>query len=303
MPNELLLQASRLAADATVADCNQNLRYVPPMPSATPPLASGAYDCLVVRRPMRLPLRKHHTFHFQTTQTANGKLQQLRRQLQQQQQEREQQQQQWQHQELGPLIYRPLALSERHAFKPISPTPATTTTTLPDYEKRKENETQQQQLNQEQQQKPMMVQLNPAASLEALEVLTKTHPDFMFTRPKKEQSEQNVGAAVAATVANEAEEEEDLGYSFCEEEYMVDDDNDNDNDVDVDVDVDVEVDEDDDDEEEVLSSHNLTAPPTTPAHSSNNSNNNGSSNNAAIANATAGALRYFMTQSYREVHI
>ncbi|XP_034106653.1 uncharacterized protein LOC117569553 isoform X4 [Drosophila albomicans] len=300
MPNELQLQASRLAAtsnsnssanansnsnsNASNVDGNQNLRYVPPMPSATQPVAGGAYDCLVVRRPMRLPLRKHHTFHFQTTQTANGKLQQLRRQLQQQQLEREQQQL-----ELGPLIYRPLALSERHAFKPISPTPATPGTTaaaatnaLPDYEKRKENATQQQQ----QQLQPMALQLNPAASLEALEVLTKTHPDFMFTRPKKEQNT----ATTAATVAGEAEEEEDLGYSFCEEEYMVDDDNGNSNDNVVDEQL---VDEEDEEEE---APHNATAPPTTPAHSNNN-------NSAAIANATAGALRYFMTQSYREVHI
>ncbi|XP_060661002.1 uncharacterized protein LOC132794519 isoform X4 [Drosophila nasuta] len=297
MPNELQLQASRLAAtsnsnanlnsnsNASNVDGNQNLRYVPPMPSATQPVAGGAYDCLVVRRPMRLPLRKHHTFHFQTTQTANGKLQQLRRQLQQQQLEREQQQL-----ELGPLIYRPLALSERHAFKPISPTPATPGTTaeaatnaLPDYEKRKENATQQQQ----QQLQPMALQLNPAASLEALEVLTKTHPDFMFTRPKKEQNT----AATAATVAGEAEEDEDLGYSFCEEEYMVDDDNGNSNDNVVDEQL---VDEEDEEEE---TPHNATAPPTTPAHSNNNNNS------AAIANATAGALRYFMTQSYREVHI
>ncbi|XP_030572924.1 uncharacterized protein LOC115771379 [Drosophila novamexicana] len=256
MPNELLLQASQLAA----ADCNQNLRYVPPMPSATPmtqPLA-GAYDCLVVRRPMRLPLRKHHTFHFQTTQTANGKLQQLRRQLQQQQQEREQQQR-----GQGPLIYRPLELSERHAFKPISPTPATTTAS--DYEKCQENDTQQQQSQQEQQQqqqqRPATGQLNPAASLEALEVLTKTHPDFMFARTSGQQSEPLAAAVTAAATTTAAaaavEEDEDLGYSFCEEEYMVDDDDNADDDA---------------------ASHNLTAPPTTPAHSSQSS--------AAIANAT-----------------
>lgn len=262
MPNELLLQASQL----TAADCNHNLRYVPPLPTATPqtqPVA-GAYDCLVVRRPMRLPLRKHHTFHFQTTETANGKLQQLRRQLQQQQLERAQ----------GPLIYRPLALSERHAFKPISPTPATTTA---EYEKCHDNTTQRQpvQQSQRQQQQPAMGQLNPAASLEALEVLTKTHPDFMFARTKP-QSEPIVATAPAAAAAADVaeEEDEDLGYSFCEEEYMVDDEE--------------NVDEDDAAAE---ASHNLTAPPTTPAHS------------AAVANATAGALKYFMTQSYREVHI
>ncbi|TDG40614.1 hypothetical protein AWZ03_012963 [Drosophila navojoa] len=275
MPNELLLQASQL----TAVDCNHNLRYVPPLPTAPPPIqaAAGAYDCLVVRRPMRLPLRKHHTFHFQTTETANGKLQQLRRQLQQQQLERAQ----------GPLIFRPLALSERHAFKPISPTPATTAAAA---SAASASPAQQQQLQQEQQQPAAaMGQLNPAASLEALEVLTKTHPDFMFARTKPQHEQIAATATTAATptaaAADAAEEEdEDLGYSFCEEEYMVDDEepaHDNDDDDD----------DEDEDEAAAAASHNLRAPPTTPAHS------------AAVANATAGALKYFMTQSYREVHI
>ncbi|ALC44604.1 nrm [Drosophila busckii] len=236
MPNELRLQAN------TRLDCNQNLRYVPPMPPQPQPRpldsSAGAYDCLV------------------STQTANGKLQQLRQQLQEQQLERQQQQQQ---QQPGPLIYRPLALSEQHAFKPISPTPATAT----EYEKRE----QQQQQQQQQQQTAATSQLNPAASLEALELLTKTHPDFMFTRNSSSAANATNVAATAAP-----DEEEDLGYSFCEEEYMVDDD-------------------DDEEEEQEQPPTAPTAPPTTPAHS------------AAVANATAGALRYFMTQSYREVHI
>lgn len=79
-----------------------------------------ASGCIV--RPMRLPLRKHHSFHFQPSQTVAGikpcQLQQLREQLQQQQQ-----------QQLtaaaaattqrGPLIFQPLTLNEQSAFKPI----------------------------------------------------------------------------------------------------------------------------------------------------------------------------------------
>ncbi|BFF98746.1 uncharacterized protein DMAD_06817 [Drosophila madeirensis] len=265
MPNELLLQASRLGSFTTV----ENLRYVPPLNPVMRPLADGgAYDCLVVRRPIRLPLRKHHTFHFQSNQTANGRLQQLRQQLQHQQREREQLEQ-----DLGSsLMYRPLALNERHAFKPISPTPAMAAATAED-------------ANVEESKACPLVppsgatgQLNPAASLEALELLTKTHPDYMFPRssyPQKSEPTTTTEEAIelsahpTSSAPEMVEEDEDLGYSFCEEEYMVDNDND--------------------------SLKTTTAPTNTPVRSSNQE--------SAIANATAGALKYFMTQSYREVHI
>ncbi|EDW79217.2 LOW QUALITY PROTEIN: uncharacterized protein Dwil_GK12999 [Drosophila willistoni] len=270
MPNELLLQATQLASTSNTVG---NLRYVPPIvppnaahlhshphPLATAATAAdGAYDCLVVRRPMRLPLRKHHTFHFQTTQTANGKLQQLRQQLQKEKMDHH-------HQRHKEGDYRPLTLNERHAFKPISPTPATTAT---------------QQQQQQQQHKHIQQQLNPAASLEALEVLTKTHPDFKFTQPRKEHSEQMIISAASAE-ANE-EDEEDLGYSFCEEEYMVDGNGDEDR---------IE----DDEDPYANGDTNATAPPPTPSHT----NAATQQQQTAIANATAGALRYFMTQSYRE---
>ncbi|XP_034655575.1 uncharacterized protein LOC117893187 isoform X4 [Drosophila subobscura] len=265
MPNELLLQASRLGSFTTV----ENLRYVPPLNPVMRPLADGgAYDCLVVRRPIRLPLRKHHTFHFQSNQTANGRLQQLRQQLQHQQREREQLEQ-----DLGSsLMYRPFALNERHAFKPISPTPAMAAATAED-------------ANVEESKACPLVppsgatgQLNPAASLEALELLTKTHPDYMFPRssyPQKSEPTTTTEEAIelsahpTSSAPEMVEEDEDLGYSFCEEEYMVDNDND--------------------------SLKTTTAPTNTPVRSSNQE--------SAIANATAGALKYFMTQSYREVHI
>ncbi|XP_030385039.1 uncharacterized protein LOC115632156 isoform X2 [Scaptodrosophila lebanonensis] len=265
MPNELLLQASRLAATS-----DENLRY----DQQQLPL-DAAYDCLVVRRPMRLPLRKHHTFHFQPMQTAAGKLQQLRQQLQQQQQLQ-------QRAEQGPLVYRPLTLNEQHAFKPISPTPATPTAVAAtiaaaDYEEGNADVACVRQ-----------PQLNPAASLEALEVLTKTHPDFMFARKTNTQVAGNVDPQEKKETEEgdgveqeQEEEEEDLGYSFCEEEYMVDD-----------------IDEDGE-----ITLHNPTAPPPTPAHCSASRTNASTHRNDPVVNATAGALRYFMTQSYREVHI
>ncbi|XP_041674203.1 uncharacterized protein LOC108118341 isoform X22 [Drosophila eugracilis] len=77
---------------------------------------ASANDLLI--RPIRLPLRKHHSFNYQSTQTANGKLQQLRMQLHLQLQERKEFKE-----EGTPLV---LQLSERHAFKPISPTPIMT---------------------------------------------------------------------------------------------------------------------------------------------------------------------------------
>ncbi|XP_037718882.1 uncharacterized protein LOC119552963 isoform X5 [Drosophila subpulchrella] len=122
----------------------------------------GEYDCLVARRPIRLPLRKHHTFHFHNTQTANGKLYELRELLQLQMQERAKFEQ-----EGVPLVIGPVELSEQHAFKPISPTP--TLTASAEQKSRYQNQN-----------------------------------DCPFSQK---------------------EDDEDLGYSFCEEECMVDSDN------------------------------------------------------------------------------
>lgn len=75
----------------------------------------GTYDCLVVRRPIRLPLRKHHTFHFQNVETANGKLQELRKKCYQ---NRKKMIVERNH---GSLINRSMTLNENNGFMPISP--------------------------------------------------------------------------------------------------------------------------------------------------------------------------------------
>ncbi|KAH8233853.1 hypothetical protein KR032_000185, partial [Drosophila birchii] len=78
------------------------------------PLGDVHYDSLVSRRPIRLPLRKHHTFHFQSSQTANSKLHHLRQQLQYREKDKLETQ--------NDLVYCPL----QHVFKPISPMPSVT---------------------------------------------------------------------------------------------------------------------------------------------------------------------------------
>lgn len=83
----------------------------------------GTYDCMVVRRPIRLPLRKHHTFHFQNVETANGKLQELRKKLYH---NRQKMIEEHVH---GPLINLPMTLNESNGFMPISPTQAEATET------------------------------------------------------------------------------------------------------------------------------------------------------------------------------
>nr|XP_043070041.1 uncharacterized protein LOC108122918 isoform X12 [Drosophila bipectinata] len=83
----------------------------------------GAYDCMVVRRPIRLPLRKHHTFHFQNVQTANGKLQELRKKLYQNRQKMIVERRD------DPLTNRSMNLNENNGFMPISPTPTEPITT------------------------------------------------------------------------------------------------------------------------------------------------------------------------------
>ncbi|KAH8334990.1 hypothetical protein KR067_000321, partial [Drosophila pandora] len=83
----------------------------------------GTYDCMVVRRPIRLPLRKHHTFHFQNVETANGKLQELRKKLYHNRQKMIEERVH------GPLINLPMTLNESNGFMPISPTQAEATET------------------------------------------------------------------------------------------------------------------------------------------------------------------------------
>lgn len=83
------------------------------------------------RRPVKLPLRKHHSFHFQPSQTVAGVLKHEQFQPKQHQQQHQQQQQQHHqnHQQStkeryknqGPLVFKPF--SEKSAFKPIVPSP------------------------------------------------------------------------------------------------------------------------------------------------------------------------------------
>ncbi|KAH8351258.1 hypothetical protein KR084_001851 [Drosophila pseudotakahashii] len=195
---KLMIQTSRLGPVAGIDF------YPPEIPSNfTNSPADEEYDCVVVRRPIRLPLRKHHTFHFHRTQTANSMLHELRERLQLQLQERELEKQN------VPLVFSPLELSEQHAFKPISPTP--TMTALAEQKTRYQNQN-----------------------------------DFLLSQNDCEHHLKGT------------EDDEDLGYSFCEEECMVDNDN-------------------------YPTSDNLS---TAPANSSITSK--------AIENATAGALEYFI---------
>ncbi|XP_032573492.1 uncharacterized protein LOC6620129 isoform X11 [Drosophila sechellia] len=154
------IQGSRLGSLADIDD----------FPSQGPlnTLVGNPADCLVARRPIRLPLRKHHTFHFQSTQTANGKLQQLRERLQLQLHESRKVDQ-----EKFPLVFDALELSEKHAFKPISPIPP----------------------------------LNNSA-------VQSTGDQNQVDFPTHGSVRQLKGA----------EDDEDLGYSFCEEECVVEND-------------------------------------------------------------------------------
>ncbi|XP_041564220.1 uncharacterized protein LOC108136874 isoform X3 [Drosophila elegans] len=209
IPNDIQLQKSQLGSLTAIDNLPSEIASILPIGSSS----NGTLDCLAVRRPIRLPLRKHHTFHFQSTQTVKGKLQQWREQTQIQLRERKKFEQ-----ETRASVLRPLDLIEQHAFKPISLTP-----TIADSEEQKpRNESQIDHL-----------ELQPECG-------------------------HNV---------TEADDDEDLGYSFCEEESMVDIDN-------------------------YPTTDNLNTAPT-----------NGSSTSKAIENATAGALEYFKSQSCCEVHI
>ncbi|KAH8258880.1 hypothetical protein KR038_011496 [Drosophila bunnanda] len=125
------------------------------------PLEGVRYDCLVSRRPIRLPLRKHHTFHFQNSQTANGKLNQLRQQLQHHLRETDQFEQK------NGFSNCPL----QHVFKPISPIPSVT------------------------------------ASIE--ELMTKKKCDLSLSKQEYDHCFKG------------ADDDEDPGYSFCEEESII----------------------------------------------------------------------------------
>ncbi|KAH8286528.1 hypothetical protein KR054_010889, partial [Drosophila jambulina] len=124
------------------------------------PIGDVHYDCLVSRRPIRLPLRKHHTFHFQNNQTANGKLHQLRQQLQDHLRDTEKFDQE------NGFSYCPL----QHVFKPISPIPSVT------------------------------------ASIEELK--TKKKCDLSCSKEEYDHCPKG------------ADDDEDPGYSFCEEESI-----------------------------------------------------------------------------------
>lgn len=57
------------------------------------------------RRPVKLPLRKHHSFHFQPSQTVAGAMSKTKNR----------------YKNNGPLIFKPF--NEKSAFKPITPVP------------------------------------------------------------------------------------------------------------------------------------------------------------------------------------
>lgn len=75
------------------------------------------------RRPVKLPLRKHHSFHFQPSQTVAGVLKHEQFQPKQQQQHHPNHQQttKERYKNQGPLVFKPF--SEKSAFKPIVPSP------------------------------------------------------------------------------------------------------------------------------------------------------------------------------------
>lgn len=66
------------------------------------------------RRPVKLPLRKHHTFHFQSSQTVAGARNYVQNQLASSTHKKHYRNQ-------GPLVFKPF--TEENAFKPITPVP------------------------------------------------------------------------------------------------------------------------------------------------------------------------------------
>lgn len=65
-----------------------------------------------VRRPVKLPLRKHHSFHFQPSQTVAGAMKQTKNR----------------YKNHGPLVFKPF--NEKSAFKPITPVPKSPNKTI-----------------------------------------------------------------------------------------------------------------------------------------------------------------------------
>lgn len=66
---------------------------------------AAMYASTSARRPVKLPLRKHHSFHFQPSQTVAGALTKTKNR----------------YKNNGPLIFKPF--NEKSAFKPITPVP------------------------------------------------------------------------------------------------------------------------------------------------------------------------------------
>lgn len=94
-----------------------------------PPIQSTNYEGFI-ERPVKLPLRKYHSFHFQPTQTVSGqpvsKLQQLQQQLLQQTNDLQDSSSEISsisqpYAKQGPLVFRPYKLDENVSFKPIQP--------------------------------------------------------------------------------------------------------------------------------------------------------------------------------------
>lgn len=77
-------------------------------------MSSAAY-----RRPVKLPLRKHHSFHFQPSQTVAGVIK--HEQFQQKHSNHPQISTKERYKSQGPLVFKPF--SEKSAFKPIVPSP------------------------------------------------------------------------------------------------------------------------------------------------------------------------------------
>lgn len=81
------------------------------------------------RRPVKLPLRKHHSFHFQSSQTVAGSGALKHEQFQPSKQSsssssttNQQQSTKERYRNQGPLVFKPF--SEKSAFKPIVPSPS-----------------------------------------------------------------------------------------------------------------------------------------------------------------------------------
>lgn len=77
------------------------------------------------RRPVKLPLRKHHSFHFQSSQTVAGsgalKHEQFQPSKQSSSTTNQQRSTKERYRNQGPLVFKPF--SEKSAFKPIVPSP------------------------------------------------------------------------------------------------------------------------------------------------------------------------------------